>query len=335
MKHKALLFLALVALLSLSAAGVSAQTTTNDNIVDIVAKSNNLDTLHSAIVDAGLADTLASAGSNYTLFAPVDAAFTRLGEDDPALWAAAAADPDGALATVLLFHVVPGRLTANDIVEMGTLTTLQGEELTVTTNDDGDVFVNGARVRTADIPAKNGVIHLINTVLLPDAVTSTATTEATTPSATTTGTATTGTSTATTSTTGAGDLMTIAQMAAATDDFSALLAALEATGLTETLAGPGQFTVFVPTESALAELAASGLTDAQLEAILRYHVVSDHLTRDQLATDDLVPTLSDGRPLFIRRDGAQIINISGAQVLRYDIPAANGIIHLIDRVMIP
>ena len=72
-----------------------------------------------------------------------------------------------------------------------------------------------------------------------------------------------------------------------------------------------------------------------LTAILLYHVVNDRLTRDQLATDDLVPTLSGGRPLFVNSRGGQILNISGAMLLVTDIQASNGIIHVIDRVMIP
>ena len=99
MKRKALLLLSLVLLLSFSAMGAAAQT--NDNIVDIAAKNSNFDTLHTAVVAAGLADTLASADAQYTVFAPTDAAF---GDLDPALLSAALADPKGALTTVLTYH---------------------------------------------------------------------------------------------------------------------------------------------------------------------------------------------------------------------------------------
>ena len=336
MKRKALVLLSLVLLLGFSAMGAAAQT--NDNIVDIAAKNNNFDTLHSAIVAAGLADTLASADAQYTVFAPTDAAFGNFGEANPDLLAAALADPQGALTTVLTYHVVAGNYSSAELLEMGTVMTLQGEELTITTRND-NVFVNDARVVTADVPAKNGVIHAINGVLLPAAVTSmmdtaeTTTTETTatadTPTTTDRPTANDGNTTITTSS------QTIAEIATQAGNFTSLLAALEATGWADTFAEPGNYTVFAPTDDAFAALGDVNLTADDLEAILLYHGVNDRLTRDQLATDDLVPTLSGGRPLFINSDDGQIINISGAKLLMTDIQASNGIIHVIDRVMIP
>jgi uncharacterized surface protein with fasciclin (FAS1) repeats len=319
MKRKALLLLSLVLLLSFSAMGAAAQT--NDNIVDIAAKNNNFDTLHTAIVAAGLADTLASADAHYTVFAPTDAAF---GDLDPALLSAALADPKGALTTVLTYHVVAGHYSSAELLEMGTVTTLQGEELTITTRND-NVFVNDARVVIADVPAKNGIIHAINAVLLPAAVTGGADT-----------TAMADTTVATADDT-AGDTAskTIAEIAVEAGNFTSLVGALQATGLVGTFAMPGNYTVFAPTDDAFAALGDVDLSQDELKAILLYHVVNDRLTRDQLATDDLVPTLSGGRPLFINRDGGRIVDISGAKLVVTDIQASNGIIHVIDRVMIP
>ena len=339
MRRKALLLLSLLLLLSFSALGVAAQT--NDNIVDIAAKNSSFDNVHAAIVAAGLADTLASADAQYTVFAPTDAAFTNLDEANPDLLAAAMADPKGALTTVLTYHVVAGNYSSAELLEMGTVTTLQGEELTITTRND-NVFVNDARVVTADVPAKNGVIHAINRVLLPEAITATDTTDTTTTDTTaTTDGATTETTTADTTTTPTGDAdgdtasLTIAEIAAQAGNFTSLLGALEATGWADTFAEPGNYTVFAPTDDAFAALSDVDLSQDELEAILLYHVVNDRLTRDQLATDDLVPTLSGGRPLFINSDDGQIIDISGAKLLMTNIQASNGIIHVIDRVMIP
>ena len=319
MKRKVLLLLSLVLLLSFSAMGAAAQT--NDNIVDIAAKNSNFDTLHTAVVVAGLADTLASADAQYTVFAPTDAAF---GDLDPALLSAALADPKGALTTVLTYHVVAGNYSSTELLEMGTVTTLQGEELTITTRND-NVFVNDARVVIADVPAKNGIIHAINAVLLPMAVTGGADTTATTET------------TATTADDMAGDTAskTIAEIAVEAGNFTSLVGALQATGLVTTFTMPGNYTVFAPTDDAFAALGDIDLSQDELKAILLYHVVNDRLTRDQLATDDLVPTLSDGRPLFINRSGSRIIDISGAKLVVTDIQASNGIIHVIDRVMIP
>ena len=322
MKRKAFLLLSLVLLLSFSVMGAAAQT--NDNIVDIAAQNNNFDTLHSAIVAAGLADTLASADAQYTVFAPTDAAFGNFGEANPDLLAAALADPKGALTTVLTYHVVAGNYSSAELLEMGTVTTLQGEDLTITTRND-NVFVNDARVVMADVPAKNGVIHAINGVLLPAAVTAGADTTATTDGATSEA----------ADTSSDTELKTIAEMAVEAGNFTSLVGALQATGLVDTFTRPGNYTVFAPTDDAFAALGDINLSEDELTAILLYHVVNDSLTRDQLATDDLVPTLSGGRPLFINSDDGQIIDISGAKLLVTNIQASNGIIHVIDRVMIP
>ena len=340
MKRNALVALALVFLLSLSVLTAAAQT--NDNIVDIAAKNRNFDTVHRAIVAAGMADALASADAQYTVFAPTDNAFANFGEANPAALAATLDDPQGALTTVLKYHVVAGNYSLDELIAAGTVTTLLGEELTITTRNDR-VFVNDARILTADIPAKNGVIHAINRVLVPESIagmvaalapaeTAETTTAATTAANTTA--ATPGAATAAAAASDNATLNTIAEITADAGNFDTLIGLLQATGLDETLATAGSFTVFAPTDEAFAALGGPW-TQAQLASILRYHIVSDRLTRDQLATDDIVPTLSAGHPLFIHRDGAQILDISGAKVLMYDIPAANGIIHVIDRVMIP
>lgn len=337
MKRNLFLVLTLVLLFSTSVLGAAAQT--NDNIVDIAAKNNNFDTLHSAVVAAGLADTLASADAQYTVFAPTDAAFEAFGEANPAALSAALADPTGALTTVLTYHVVAGNYSSEELIEAGTVTTLLGEELTITTRNER-VFVNDARVVIADVPAKNGVIHAINAVLVPSAIAGVIEAAAqTTPAVATTPIAPAPTTEPTPATTEAvaddGDMMTIAEIAVNAGNFTTLVSALQATGLVNTFAMPGNYTVFAPTDDAFAALGDIELTQDELRAILLYHVVNDRLSRDQLATDDLVPTLSGGRPLFINRDGAQIVNISGARVLMYDIQASNGVIHVIDRVMIP
>ncbi len=345
MKRKALLLIAAVLIMSLGLVfSVSAQET-NDNIVDIIAKNGRLDTLHTAVVEAGLADTLASAGSSFTLFAPRDGDFGAVEAAYPGLTAALLANPSGDLTEILKYHVVAGNYTAAELIEAGTVTTLQGEELTITTQGDR-VFVNDARVITADMPAKNGVIHVINGVLLPSTVvlpepTVTETTEDT--ANVTEAADTTIDSEMTTAdieaellgaTADADGPGSIAEVLSASGSFSSLLNALSATGLAETFANPGNYTVFAPTDAAFDALGDLGLTEAQLKSILMFHVVGDTLTRDQLATDDILPTL-DGRPLFVNRDGSTILDISGAKVEIFNIPASNGIIHVIDRVLIP
>jgi uncharacterized surface protein with fasciclin (FAS1) repeats len=340
MKRKALLLISAVLIMSLGMVlGASAQET-NDNIVDIVAASNQFDTLHTAIVEAGLADTLASADNTFTVFAPRDGAFNALEEAYPGLLNTLLADPTGDLTSILTYHVVPGKYMSGDVLEAGTLTTVQGEELTITTRGDR-VFVNDARVITVDVPAKNGVIHIIDSVLVPSTVTlpepaaempETTETVTTTPAATEPAAVIEAEIAAEEA--NPADLKSIAEVATEAGSFTRLLDALTATGLAETFAKPGNYTVFAPTDAAFEALGDVNLTESELRSILLFHVVGDALNRDQLATDDIIPTL-DGRPLFVNRDGANIVDINGAKVLVYNIPASNGIIHVIDRVMIP
>jgi uncharacterized surface protein with fasciclin (FAS1) repeats len=130
------------------------------NIVETARDAGTFTTLIAAIDRAGLESTLASEGP-FTVFAPGDEAFARLPEGavDSLL-----AEPDK-LAEVLTYHVVPGRVTAADVVGLTTAPTVQGEELRVSV--DGSVHVDGARVLNADIEASNGLIHVIDRVLLP------------------------------------------------------------------------------------------------------------------------------------------------------------------------
>jgi uncharacterized surface protein with fasciclin (FAS1) repeats len=72
-----------------------------------------------------------------------------------------------------------------------------------------------------------------------------------------------------------------------------------------------------------------------LTQVLLFHVVGDQIRRDQIATDDLIPTLADGRPIVVNRDGNRIIDVNGAKLVLTDIQASNGIVHVIDSVMIP
>lgn len=346
MKRKALLFVSVLVLLSLSlVATVSAQERPSDNIVDIAAKNGNFDTLHAAIVAAGLADTLASADNTFTVFAPTDAAFAALEAAHPGILETLLADPEGLLASILKYHVVSGEYQSGDVLANSSLPSLEGTALAISLRD-GVPYVGDAQITATDILAKNGVIHVIDTVLVPEDVTipapvvvveEPAETEMTDEVAMTDETATTEDAAVeepvmAEDTTG---LKTIAEVAAEAGTFNQLLSALTATGLADTFAEPGNYTVFAPTDAAFEALGDISLTTEQLKSILLYHVVNDSLSRDQIANSKLIPTMSDGRPLFVHTADGQIIDISGAQVLIYNIPASNGTIHVIDRVMIP
>jgi uncharacterized surface protein with fasciclin (FAS1) repeats len=132
-------------------------------IVDVAAEAGTFTTLLAAAEAAGLVETLQGEGP-FTVFAPTDEAFAALPEGtlDDLL-----ADPD-ALADILLYHVVPGNVMAADVVGLESATTAQGSDIAITV--DGDtVMVNDATVTATDIVASNGVIHVIDAVLLPPA----------------------------------------------------------------------------------------------------------------------------------------------------------------------
>jgi uncharacterized surface protein with fasciclin (FAS1) repeats len=131
-------------------------------VVDIIVNSAVHNTLETAVIAAGLADDLSGDGP-FTVFAPTDAAFAALpaGVLDGLL-----ADPTGALAQVLLYHVVSGEALSSSLTNGQTITTLQGQDVTVSITG-GNVFINNAQVIMADITADNGVVHVIDAVLTP------------------------------------------------------------------------------------------------------------------------------------------------------------------------
>jgi uncharacterized surface protein with fasciclin (FAS1) repeats len=132
------------------------------DIVDTAVAAGSFTTLTAALEAAGLVDTLKGEGP-FTVFAPTDDAFAALPEGTVD---ALLADPQGELTDILTYHVVPGKVMSTDITDGMTATTVQGGDLTFTI-DGGAVYVNGQMVSTADIETANGVIHVIDGVLLP------------------------------------------------------------------------------------------------------------------------------------------------------------------------
>jgi uncharacterized surface protein with fasciclin (FAS1) repeats len=135
-----------------------------NSIVDIAVADGRFTTLVAAVTAAGLADTLAGEGS-FTVFAPTDDAFAALPEGTVE---ALLADPEGALKDILLYHVVDGVVMAETVVTLDSATTLNGEDVTISVVD-GKVFLNDSvEVIITDIVASNGVIHVIDAVLIPE-----------------------------------------------------------------------------------------------------------------------------------------------------------------------
>lgn len=134
------------------------------DIVDTAVEAGSFTTLVSAIESAGLVETLKGEGP-YTVFAPTDDAFAAVPAET---LDALLADPQGALTDVLTFHVVPGKVMSGDLSDGMMADTVNGQPLQITVAEDGTVKVEGATVTTADIETSNGVIHVIDTVLVPE-----------------------------------------------------------------------------------------------------------------------------------------------------------------------
>lgn len=316
------------------------------------AASNNpvLTTLVAAVGAAGLGDTLNGAEA-LTVFAPTDCAFANL---DPATMTAAMDDPTGLLATVLGFHVLPERLSSEQLVEKSSYETFTGETLEV--SQDGDTISvggNQAKILVPDIQTANATVYLIDTVMIPPSISGAATDESMTDD-TTTASASADSSTicdadgivaAVEGGAAAGTLSGMADDPVATAAsnnpvLTTLTAAVGAAGLGDTLNGAEALTVFAPTDCAFAKLDAATMTAAMddptglLGTVLGYHVVGERLSAADL--DGMTELTSfTGESLPVSVDGDKITIGDQAMVIVGDIQTANATVFLIDTVMIP
>lgn len=281
------------------------------DIVDTAVAAGNFKTLVAAVEAAGLVDTLKGEGP-FTVFAPTDDAFKALpaGTVDTLL-----KDPKGDLTQILLYHVLPGKVMAADVKDGLEAKTVQGSPVTFKI-DGQNVMINQAKIVTTDIVASNGVIHVIDAVIMPPAKSA----EAAPAEA---------------------KAADIVDTAVAAGKFKTLVAAVEAAGLVETLKGKGPFTVFAPTDEAFAALPA-GTVDALLKdpkgdltKILLYHVVEGKVMAADVAKMDgqMVKTVSGGE-LTIKVDSGKVA-INSSNVITADIETSNGVIHVIDAVLLP
>jgi uncharacterized surface protein with fasciclin (FAS1) repeats len=162
---KKLIPIGVVAAIAVSVAGAPATARPSDekNIVQTAQAAGTFKTLTKLVTKAGLAGTLSSSGP-YTVFAPTDAAFRKV----PKSTLKSLAKHPAKLRAVLLYHVVAGRVPSSDVVMLKSAKTLNGKSVRIHTAG-GKVFVNNAKVTKADINASNGVIHVVNRVLIPPA----------------------------------------------------------------------------------------------------------------------------------------------------------------------
>lgn len=277
------------------------------NIVDTAVAAGSFNTLVAALQATELDSVLADAGETFTVFAPTDAAFAELGQDTIN---SLLNDPE-TLSNILLYHVVAGSaVNAETAISLAgqTVDAANGDALALSLND-GALFINESEVTATDINATNGVIHVIDRVLLPPTDSQVA---------------------------------NIVDTAIGAGNFTTLVAALQATGLDSVLADPGStFTVFAPTDEAF-NLLGSATIDGlladpdTLRDILLYHVLDgnavDSATAISLAGSSV--DAANGDPLALSLQGGALF-INESEVTATDIGASNGVIHVIDAVLIP
>lgn len=268
------------------------------NIVETAVSAGSFNTLAAALQAADLVDALQGDGP-FTVFAPTDEAFAALPQET--LQSLLKPENKDLLQTILLHHVVKGDVRAASVVDITGATSLAGQRLAVELGEG--VSVGGAQVLKTDIACSNGVIHVIDRVILPA-------TE---------------------------DIVTTAVN---NGSFKTLAAALGAAGLVETLKGNGPFTVFAPTDEAFAKLPAGTVESLvkpenkdKLTAILTYHVVPGRVYAKDAVAAEAAATVQGGKVRIAIKNGQLMVNDS--KVVLSDIETSNGVIHVIDSVLLP
>lgn len=269
------------------------------DIVDTAVANGNFKTLAAALGAADLVGALKGDGP-FTVFAPTDEAFSKL----PAGTVETLLQPENKekLKSILTYHVVAKQVPASTVVTLSGATTLMGERASIRT-ENGAVKVNDATVVITDIACDNGLIHVIDSVLLPAD-------------------------------------KNLVETAASAGTFNTLIAAAKAAGLAGALTGPDNLTVFAPTDEAFAKLPAGTVESLlkpenkqKLVSILKYHVVPGRVYSDAALAARNASTL-EGGSVSITAD-ANGAKVNSANLVATDLNASNGVIHVIDSVLMP
>ena len=276
------------------------------SIVEIAVENSSFSILVSALQKAGLVDALSGEGP-FTVFAPTNDAFVKLLGELNITADQLLNHPQ--LSEVLLYHVVAGKVMSTDLSNGLKANTLQNEEITVDLS--GGVKINSSNVTTADVEATNGVIHIIDTVLVPS-----------------------------TFVLSAPELPgTVVDIALSSSDFSMLVSLLQKADLVGALQGEGPFTVFAPTNAAFEKLlsalgisASDLMNQPDLAKVLLYHVVSGKVMSTDLSDGLKAPTLNGSELTFDLKNG---VMVNSSQVIAADIESQNGVVHVIDTVLVP
>eukprot|EP00629_Pelagomonadales_sp_RCC1024_P000505 CAMPEP_0119269340 /NCGR_PEP_ID=MMETSP1329-20130426/6781_1 /TAXON_ID=114041 /ORGANISM="Genus nov. species nov., Strain RCC1024" /LENGTH=532 /DNA_ID=CAMNT_0007269339 /DNA_START=181 /DNA_END=1779 /DNA_ORIENTATION=+ len=284
----------LTSLIALAAGANAAK-----NLVETAQGIDDFSTLVAAVGAADLVDALSGEGP-FTVFAPVNSAFDPLDLD----YYLAPENKDE-LVSILTYHVLGAKVMSTDLSDGQMAETLQGESVTVSLKDG--VMVNDATVTTADVEATNGVIHVIDKVLVPPGIS---------PRLKPT--------------------MDIVDIAAGNEDFSTLVAAVQAAGLVDALKAEDSLkTVFAPVNSAFEPLDLDYYlapeNKDELTSILTYHVLGSKVLSTDLS-DGLTATTLQGEDVTITLPPPKV---NDAMITTADVMATNGVIHVIDAVLVP
>jgi uncharacterized surface protein with fasciclin (FAS1) repeats len=284
-----------------------------DSIYDIAGSADDFTTLVQAVNAADLDDTLSSPGT-YTIFAPTNEAFQKLPSSTLKKLLNPIYKPQ--LTDLLLYHALGDEVVfSSDLSDGMEATTLNGEDITITLNpprinQKSKIILEDGLY---DIEASNGVIHAIDTLLTPTSYSQ--------------------------------NIIDIAN--SDTDNFSTLLLAAKKAGLVNELTGDAPFTLFSPTNDAFDKVPPGTLDDLLLPAnkktlqeILLYHIVPEIIVSSELSSKSVsLPTLLNGQSITVEKAGKSIyINghkRKGAKGIDVDIIASNGVIHVIDQVLLP
>ncbi len=286
----------------------------SNTITDVVVNNASFSTLEAAVLKANLQTTLSGTGP-FTVFAPNDAAFTASGITSATLNTLTPAQ----VSNILLYHTIPARILAADVPAgpNAKVVTASGDSVFVTKNASG-VFINGIQVSSADVAADNGVIHVIGRVLNPPA----------------------------------GNIVETAVASGLDSLVKAVTRATTAPGGDPTLAGTlgsAKLTVFAPTNAAFTQLlGALSLTDINqipigtLLAVLRYHVVGTRAFSSDLANGNLAMLAGGNTTINLTNGTGGGPSIQGngnggnrSNITATNIVCRNGVVHLIDRVLLP
>jgi len=279
-------------------------------VLDVARNDPQFSILVEAVQAAGLEATLDGDGP-LTVFAPTDTAFAALLTELGLTKAQLLAD-QALLTAVLTYHVLPAKVERADVPLGKAITTVEGGFFKIEPGAGGSLTIQDGRNRIAgitatDLAARNGTVHVVDKVILPAD-------------------------------------RNIVQTAQALPDFSILVEAVVAANLADTLSGTGPFTVFAPTNAAFDDLLTRlGITKAQLLAdttlltsVLRYHVVGSLVLKADVPVGVPIQTLESGKTFTV--DGTLVITdaqANTAQIVATDVFTSNGVIHVIDKVILP